>query len=216
MLTRDETRRLYRKRAPSYDRWEWAFRLAGVRMTHYRVRTVEALNLRVGDTAVEIGCGTGLDLPFLVQAVGPEGRVVGVDLSDAMLGKARERVAAAGWTNVELVESDAAAFDFPSGTGGVMSMLALTLVPEYDDVVRHAAEALRPGGRLALFDMKEPASWPDWLVRLVAWLNRPFGVSMDLAERHPWESVRRYLQEIEFREVYGGALYLSVGERPVD
>ncbi|HZD06099.1 MAG TPA: methyltransferase domain-containing protein, partial [Longimicrobiales bacterium] len=156
------------------------------------------------------------NLPLLVDAVGPEGRVIGVDLTDAMLEKARERVAAAGWANVELVESDAAAFDFPSGTGGVLSMLALTLVPEYDDIVRRGAEALRPGGRIAIFDMKEPASWPRWLVRLVAWLNRPFGVSMDLADRHPWESVRGYLREIDFRELHGGALYLSVGERPAD
>jgi hypothetical protein len=45
-----------------------------------------------------------------------------------------------------------------------------------------------------------------------AWLNSPYGVSLDLADRHPWESVRRYFQEVEYHEFYFGALYLSVGE----
>ena len=67
---------------------------------------------------------------------------------------------------------------------------------------------------MAIVDLKDPAGWPRWLVRLAAWLNRPYGVSLELAERHPWESVRRYLDELVFEEMYFGALYLSVGEAP--
>jgi hypothetical protein len=50
------------------------------------------------------------------------------------------------------------------------------------------------------------------MVRLAAWLNKPYGVSLDLADRHPWEVVRKCMREVEYREFYLGALYLSVGE----
>jgi ubiquinone/menaquinone biosynthesis C-methylase UbiE len=129
-----------------------------------------------------------------------------------MLEVARSRVAREGWSNVELVQADVAEWQVPHDVAGIYSTLALTLVPEYDRVIERAARC-SPGGRLAVFDMKEPAGWPHWLVRFAAWLNRPFGVSLELADRHPWESIRRHLTEVEHLEYFGGALYLGVGER---
>jgi demethylmenaquinone methyltransferase/2-methoxy-6-polyprenyl-1,4-benzoquinol methylase len=52
-----------------------------------RKRAVRALNLQRGDTVVDIGCGTGLNFPLLQGAIGPEGTIVGVDLTDAMLSQ---------------------------------------------------------------------------------------------------------------------------------
>jgi demethylmenaquinone methyltransferase/2-methoxy-6-polyprenyl-1,4-benzoquinol methylase len=211
-LNTQETRDLYRRRAARYDLAVRLFGLVGMRLDRYRMRAVHALALRPGDTAVDLGCGTGLNLPLLVKAVGPAGHVIGVDLTDAMLDQARRRVEDAGWPNVELVQSDMAAYAFPSGLGGVLSTLALTLALEYDAIIRRAARSLRPGGRLAVFDLKRPEGWPEPLVRLAAWLNRPYGVSLDLADRHPWESIRSALREVVFQNLYGGMLYLSVGE----
>jgi len=212
-LDREALRALYRRRAGRYDLSLWWFALAGFRLDRYRRLTVAALGLRPGDTVVELACGTGLNFPLLEQAVGPNGRIVGVDLTDRMLEQARARASAAGWKNVELVQSDLAAYEPPAGLAGALSTFAITLVPEYDAVIARVAASLRPGGRLAIFDFKEPTAWPRWLVRFAAWANRPFGVTLDLAERHPWESVERHLGEIEHRELYFGALYLSVGER---
>lgn len=211
-LTKRETRDLYRRRAKRYDLAVQLYRLVGLPIDRYRRRAVEALTLRRGDTVVDLGCGTGLNFPFLERAVGPQGRVIGVDLTDEMLERARRRVDNAGWRNVELVKSDMLSYAFPEGVGGVLSTLAITLVPEYDAVIRTAARALRPAGRMAVFDMKRPDGWPEPLVRLAAWLNSPYGVSLDLAERHPWESIRSSLGEVVFQELYLGMLYLSVGE----
>jgi len=213
-FTKDEIRGLYRKRARRYDAETSLFSLAGMRLSDYRRRTVAGLALRPGDTAVDLACGTGLNFPLLQEAVGPEGRIVGVDMTDAMLEQARARVRNEGWKNVDLVQADLAEYAFPPGAGGILSTLAITLVPEFDAVIRRGAAALRPGGRLAVFDMKLPEGWPGWLVRFAAWVNRPFGVTLDVAERHPWESVRKHLREVEFREFYAGALYISIGERP--
>ncbi len=213
-LGKNDTRDLYRRRARRYDLAVQLYRLAGFRVSRYREDTVAALALRQGDTVIDLACGTGLNFRLLETAVGGGGRILGVDLTDAMLDQARERVREAGWGNVELIQSDLAEYEFPSGVAGVLSTLAITLVPEYDEVIRRGAKALRPRGRLAVFDLKRPEGWPEFLVRFAAWANSPFGVSLELEDRHPWESIRRHLKEVLFREYYFGALYLSVGEAP--
>lgn len=65
---------------------------------------------------------------------------------------------------------------------------------------------------MAILELKEPEKWPGWLVRFAIWLMKPFGVSLDYANRYPRQSIGRYLREVEYKEFYFGALYLSVGE----
>jgi len=62
----------------------------------------------MGDTVIDMACGTGLNFSLLQKAVGPGGRIVGVDLTDAMLARAQDRIKANGWSNVSLVQADAA------------------------------------------------------------------------------------------------------------
>lgn len=142
MLTANDFRALYRQWAPWYDAALWGYRLIGVQLGRYRRRAVEALRLEPGDTALDLGCGTGLNFPLLQEAVGPEGHVIGVDLTPEMLEKARERVRSAGWTNVDFVQADMADYRFPREIDGVLSTLAITITPAYDAVIRRAAAAL--------------------------------------------------------------------------
>ncbi|NIP58969.1 MAG: methyltransferase domain-containing protein, partial [Gemmatimonadetes bacterium] len=99
-LTKPELTDLYRRRAPRYDLSANLYYLLGFREWAYRKKAIRALRLEPGDTVVEIGCGTGLNFGLLREAVGPEGRVVGVDMTTAMLEEARERVDREAWDNV--------------------------------------------------------------------------------------------------------------------
>jgi ubiquinone/menaquinone biosynthesis C-methylase UbiE len=212
MLRREEElRRLYQKRARHYDFTANLYYLIGFREWAYRRRAVEALALHKGATVVEIGCGTGLNFPLLEDAVGPEGTIVGIDLTPAMLDQARARVYKRGWTNVQLVQSDAAAYQFPPGIDGIVSTFALTLVPEYKQVIQHGAEALQAGKRFVILDLKAPEKWPPWLVNLGVLLTRPFGVTQDLIQRRPWEVMSQYLEHVSVTEVYFGAAYITMG-----
>jgi demethylmenaquinone methyltransferase/2-methoxy-6-polyprenyl-1,4-benzoquinol methylase len=213
-LSKKETSDLYRKRAKRYDFAIWIYRLAGFRVNRYRREAVAALNLKPGDLVIDLACGTGLNFPYLERAVGEQGKIIGVDLTDAMLDQACTRVRTAGWQNVELVQSDLAKYEFPASVSGILSTLAITLVPEYDEIIKTGAQALGPGKRMAVLDFKRPDNYPDWLVRFVVWLNKPYGVSLELLERHPWESMKQHLNEVMLREYYLGILYLSVGEIP--
>lgn len=92
-----------------YGRWAGVYDVVATTIapTAWRVRAVDALDLSRGDTVVELGCGTGANLPLLRERVGPNGRVVGVDLTPPMVQRARQRVEQAGWDNVTLLWGDA-------------------------------------------------------------------------------------------------------------
>jgi len=135
---------LYQKQAKDYDQ-------SGIHgLDAFRGEAVKRLALKRGDLVVDIGCGTGLNFPWLQEAVGPQGRIIGVDLTDAMLEQARLRVAKAGWKNVELVQADAASYEFPAQVNGMLSTFALTFVPQVPQVNQNGCRALAPLGRWAV------------------------------------------------------------------
>lgn len=204
---------IYHRRAAHYDITANLYYLLGFREYAYRKQAVVALDLKPGDTVVELGCGTGLNFSLLQQAVGPGGKIIGIDLTSKMLSQAKARIAKHNWNNVELIQTDAATFEFPENVGGVLSTFALTLVPEYDKVIERASSALSSGKRFVILDIKLPERMPMWLVHFGMLIMRPFGVSLDLAVRHPWESIEQHLNKLRFEELYLGFAYISVGER---
>ena len=87
--TREHLIETYRKKAKHYDITSRLYPAPGYPQRAQRLRAVQALGLRPGDTVIDIACGTGLNFPLLEKVVGPGGRIVGVDLTDAMLARAQ-------------------------------------------------------------------------------------------------------------------------------
>jgi ubiquinone/menaquinone biosynthesis C-methylase UbiE len=164
---------------------------------------------------VDIACGTGLNFSLIEQAIGPEGRIVGVDLTDAMLAQARDRIETSGWRNVSLVQADAAEFDFPTDVDAILSTYALTQVPECGEVIAHGAAALPGGGRWVVLDLKAPDKAPRWLTRPAIALVRPFGSIDEWIARRPWEAIRAAMQEtlvdVAWTELVFGTAFLAAG-----
>ncbi len=208
---------IYRKRAKWYDRSTLLLYLAGFRHWAYRERAIQSLALNEGDTVVELGCGTGLNFSLLQKQVGPRGRIIGMDLTDAMLDEAKASIAAHGWSNIELVKSDASSYVFPPGVSGILSTFALTLVPKFDAVIRNGASALLPGKRFTVLDFKRPSgSIMNKAAPLLAkLLTGPFGGNIDMAARKPWQSLEKYLDLIEFINLYFGGAYIAIAKKPL-
>ncbi len=205
---------LYRKRAKRYDWSTLLLYCAGFRHWAYRKRAMRALALKDGDTVVDLGCGTGLNFSLLQKQIGPHGKIIGVDLTDAMLAEAAKRVAVHRWSNVELVRCDAALYDFPSDVNGILSAFALTLVPGFDEVVQKGALALLPGKRFVVLDFKMPSGWLMSIAApvLAALLTGPFGGTIEMASRKPWQSLEKHLSLIQFTDLYLGGAYIATGE----
>lgn len=214
-LSKEEIEALYSQEAERYDSGIEAVRtIFGSRYLEHLAEAVDELGVEPGDTVVDLACGTGLNFERILERAGPNGRVIGVDLTAAMLERAADRVRRRGWTNVELVHADAAAYEFPAGVSRILSTAGITLVAEYDEVVARAARALPPGGRLVLYDFKIPENWPEWRIQVQMRIRARFGQTRDLDTRRPWESVARHFPVHRTRELYSGLSFLSVGEIP--
>ena len=211
ILNSNEVRRLYDEQAGAYDASLALFRLSGLR--RWRASLINALELSPGDTVVDLCCGTGENLLQLARAVGSGGRVVGVDLSAAMLERAREKVAQADFCHVELIEADVATFDLPPRTRSALSTFGLEMVPEYERVIARTAHRLPVGGRLGLIGLKHPQGWPDWMINVGVRLTRRFGVSRDYERFRPREAARQHMAVIRLERRLLGAGYLCVAEK---
>jgi demethylmenaquinone methyltransferase/2-methoxy-6-polyprenyl-1,4-benzoquinol methylase len=215
--SRQEVIDAYRQRASGYNftlRLFDLFSWFGFNISGWRKQAISALHLKPGDTVVDIGCGTGNNFPLLHQAVGPNGTIIGVDLSEAMIAQARKRIAASKWENVKLVCADAAEFEFPLKVDAVLSTYALTLVPDCGRIISNACQALVPEGRLAILDMAWPRYCPLWWRHILFFL-RSYGVTAEVIRRRPWEIVQKSMidlyQDISTTRFWFGFFYLACG-----
>ncbi|MBI4485243.1 MAG: methyltransferase domain-containing protein [Acidobacteria bacterium] len=121
---------------------------AGVANPHAICRIPE------GSVVVDIGCGAGTDVLLAARRAGPRGRAIGVDMTEAMRGRARAGADVCGLTNVEVREGDATRLQIDDASVDVViSNGVLNLVPEKERAVAEIARVLKSGGRLQLADI---------------------------------------------------------------
>ena len=118
-----------------------------------------------GESVLEIGCGTGALTAPLAAAVGDNGRVVSIDISEPMLGAARQRVGEPGLRNVTLVLGDAQVFDVePAAFDLATSRMGVMFFADPAAAFRNIASALKPGGRLVFACWAPLAENQHWLI----------------------------------------------------
>lgn len=125
-----------------------------------------------GETVVDLGCGAGLDVLLAAREVGPSGRVVGVDLLDSMLDRARQAAAEAGLAQAEFLRSEMEAVPLPDrSVDSVVSNGSFNLSARKSRVMAEAHRLLRPGGRLCVSDLtiSEDELPPEILTHPSAW-----------------------------------------------
>jgi ubiquinone/menaquinone biosynthesis C-methylase UbiE len=147
-LSNSWNRFIYRLWAPVYDALDRIFFSAG------RRRALKVLTLQPGENVLVVGVGTGADLPLLPQGV----RALGIDLSPAMLRRARARLPLPGRV-IELREGDAQTMRVESESfDAAVLHLILSVAPDGAACFRETLRALKPGGRAVIFDKFAPDS----------------------------------------------------------
>jgi SAM-dependent methyltransferase len=118
--------------------------------------------LHQGERVVDVGCGAGFDSLIAAGMVGAEGRVIGVDMTPAMLEKARRSARQSKVENVEFRQGFAEALPIPDGWGDVViSNGVLNLTPDKSAALREMARVLKPDGRLQIGDILVQKAVPE-------------------------------------------------------
>lgn len=211
---------------------KWAYSLrsfgpveaaAGLAVKALGHEALARLDLQPGMRVLDLGCGAGRSLPALARAVGPQGEVVGVDYTRAMLERARRRVEEAGLSNVRLVEADAADWALEPGSfDRVLCTHALSVIPASRQALHRAVAALRPGGRIVIVDMKRMEAPTEALAPFFEQVVNPLyeNLAYQLACAQPSREIvpelRRLLPQVTCEDRVGGAMYIAVGDRPVE
>ena len=194
----------YDRLARRYDRSLLALRPW---LTRYRRQAVAALGLQSGDTVFDVGAGTGASLDQLSRAVGPDGRVVAIEPSDAMREAAQQRARDAALSNVQFVAVTAQEVtDLPRGDAALFFLT--------HDIVRapvavdNIFEQLRAGARVVCFGAQ--AGGPTPLQGVVRRFTAQFVTTLDGLDA-PWEYLKARLEDFHRHDRAAGIAYLASG-----
>lgn len=157
------------------------------------------VDVQPGETVLDLGSGAGLDLLLAAEKVGPEGRVIGVDMTDPMIEAAQRNVRAAGFDTVEVRKGHIEELPVESGSvDWVISNCVINLSPDKEKVFAEIARVLRPGGRLSISDIMVE-DLPEWLRKSAAAYTACIGGA--IAEPEYLAGLRRAgLGEVEVTE----------------
>ena len=123
----------------------------------WRKKTMKAMNVQKGSQALDVCCGTGDWSIALAEAVGPNGKVTGLDFSENMLTVGEEKVKKLGLKNVELIHGNAMELPFQDNTFDYVTIgFGLRNVPDYDQVLREMYRVVKPGGLVVCLETSQP------------------------------------------------------------
>ena len=192
----------YRRLAKNYD-------ASCVPVMRMREEAVAFLNLQSGDVVVDVASGTGLSFPLLMKGIGPTGHLIGIEHSPDMMAIARQRVEAAGWRNVMLIESAVEAADVP------LAADALLFHFTHDVLQSPGALALlfsrtKPGARVSVAGAKL-TSW--WLAPVNLWVmfRARHYLTTYCGLQQPWHNLLTFVPDLEIRPRLFDTGYVAQG-----
>jgi len=172
-------------------------------------------SLKKGDNVLIFCCGTGGDFPYIIERIGEEGKVVGVDFSSEMLIQAKQRVRESGWTNVKLIEADVTTFrEGELGSfDAVVCTLGLSIIPEhmkaYDNLISH----VKKDGEIIVGDMQLASGMLSIFNPITILMAKKYGGTHE-GHQNSLEIKKKMkveLEDIKEKRFFLGAYYFCIG-----
>ena len=194
----------YRRIATSYD-----VRLGTGRALHRRA--VDRLALEPGESVLDVGRGTGLAFEAVEQRIGPDGLLVGVELSPEMLDRAKRRVTRHGWRNVTLIRGAAEDVELPTDLDTALLVLTHDIMRSHE-AVTNVVRSLGPGGRIVAAGSKLPPRRTGPLRPYIRLRARRYITTFDGFDA-PWTVLAELVPDLQVEQILLGAAYIASGTR---
>jgi ubiquinone/menaquinone biosynthesis C-methylase UbiE len=202
-----ENRSRYNRMAAFYG---WFVRSGSLgQFPRFYSAVADAIEADPGALLLDMGCGPGTLTPYLLPKVGSTGAVVGTDISDKMIDRARALASEQGWLNARFERSDARDFAPDQPPGIIVFCLSLTTMPDPARCFARALSWLKPGGQLVILDsFLEPG---HRLAGLAIRLKSPF-VGADPTAVSLTEFTAA-LESVRLQRFHGGVYTLLIGRK---
>lgn len=197
------SQRLYRQRCGYYD-WQLA------PYEHIRAQAIALLQLQPGQTVLDVGCGTGMSLERLQQAVGLRGQVVAVDQCADMLEHAHQRVRQHGWANVQVTCSPIERSTLPAQADAVLFHFTHDIL-QTPAAVAHVLRHLKPGARVVATGLKWTSPLYGGMNALV-WWNAVQSVTTLQGLDMPWRTLEAQGVALDITTCLLGTIYTASGQ----
>lgn len=208
-FTQAEIDHYYKQRARYYPASDHDFAFGGYKpRLELRKRAVQQLGLKAGDKVLDIACGTGANFPEILKAIGPTGEIIGVDYNPAMLLEAQRHIEENQWDNIFLIQQDAAQLETGEHYDAVICVLGMSVIPNYENAMRHAFAHVRQGGTLVIADISTSELW---YLQPFHWLAEFFFIQD--TTRRPWELLEAWADDFEREELLLGYMYVASGRK---
>lgn len=203
-----------------YDMFSWFYDKAlEDRYEPFRKKALTSETLGTGSFVLDVACGTGQNFKFIRRALGEDVHILGLDFSQGMLKKARDRVQKEGWSSISCVYQDAQTIDLEliqstlnvQQVDCVVCALGLTAVPDWIEAFYRSWNTLKPGGRYVIFDVYSEKR--TWAARNVEWVARANLL------RKVWEPLEAESDDFTMRfldnstQEFGGRLFVAYGSK---
>ena len=152
-----------------WDRWSDWYGMSERDFEPMREAAIDRLALESGDRVLEIGCGPGVNFERIRNDIGDSGELVAVDYSPDMIEKARERIDAHGWENVDVRRADATTAEFDEPFDAALATLSLSVMPDITRAVETVYRSVVPGATFVVFDVRPFPDGPARVLNPVIW-----------------------------------------------
>lgn len=174
-----------------------------------RENAVANLKLRPGDRVLDLACGRGYNFSYLMDKIGNNGMIIGVDYVHEMLNVAKKRMNEKGWDSIRIIREDAAKIDFPKNYfDGVISTLGISAIPDHKEALKRAVYSLKNKKRLVILDGKSfNGSYKilNPLINCTRWSE-----SWD-KNKNIITDAKKLLNDVVIEEFSGGSFFILTG-----